>query len=169
MANHKKIGNEKTCGVCKVTKHVSEFYKAKSGSLGVQSFCKLCTDQRTIAYRQDNAAKMKVWAKSYYRRNLPKKMLSQAKIRAEANDLAFDLIESDIVIPEFCPVLGIKLCISDRGNGPSDESPSLDRIIPEKGYVKGNTVVISQRANSIKRNASLEEIEKLYLWLKNLL
>ena len=41
-------------------------------------------------------------------------------------------------------------------------SPSLDKVIPSLGYVKGNIWVISYRANTIKNNCTFEEIEKLY-------
>ena len=45
------------------------------------------------------------------------------------------------------------------GNGKiGDTSPTLDKIIPERGYVKGNVQVISHKANSMKRNASLDEL-----------
>jgi hypothetical protein len=44
---------------------------------------------------------------------------------------------------------------------PTDNSPSLDKIIPSLGYVRGNVQVISQRANSIKRDATLAELELL--------
>lgn len=42
-----------------------------------------------------------------------------------------------------------------------DNSPSLDIIIPSKGYVKGNVWVISNRANRAKSNLSLEELKTL--------
>ena len=45
-------------------------------------------------------------------------------------------------------------------------SPSLDRLDNNKGYTKENISVISYKANRIKNDASFEEIEKLYLWLK---
>ena len=43
--------------------------------------------------------------------------------------------------------------------------PSLDRIIPTKGYIPGNIAVISQRANCIKSDATSEEIEAVHNWL----
>jgi len=80
--------------------------------------------------------------------------------------LPFDLDESDLIIPEFCPVLGIPIFFED-GNGPKSHSPSIDRLIPSKGYVKGNIHVISRKANRIKNDATLDELEKVYKWLKN--
>jgi hypothetical protein len=86
-------------------------------------------------------------------------MWARAKKRARLNDVSFNLTVEDILIPEFCPVLGIKL---ERNEGASSAaSPSLDRIFPERGYVKGNVRVISHKANTIKNNATAEELEKV--------
>jgi hypothetical protein len=45
----------------------------------------------------------------------------------------------------------------------SDASPSLDRVDPRKGYVPGNVRVISDRANRLKGDRSLSEIQALAL------
>ena len=83
-------------------------------------------------------------------------LLSGARIRARAKGLPFNITKRDIVIPKFCPMLGIEL---KRGKGVAcGSSPTLDKIIPEKGYVRGNIWVISHRANMIKNNATSEEI-----------
>ncbi len=97
-------------------------------------------------------------------------MLSRCKYRAKQSGLPFNLTKDDIVIPEFCPVLGIKLrqmSIDEepkRGYHPS--APSLDRIIPELGYVKGNVRVISARANLLKNDATISELELVLQDLK---
>ena len=63
-----------------------------------------------------------------------------------------------------CPILDIKMewSVSARRY----ISPSLDRLIPTKGYVKGNVAWISSKANLMKSNANLKEIESLYRWVK---
>ena len=40
-------------------------------------------------------------------------------------------------------------------------APSLDKIIPSKGYTKGNIVVISDIVNRLKSDASLEDLKKI--------
>ena len=60
-------------------------------------------------------------------------------------------------MPKCCPILGIPL-FRKKGRGYADNSPSLDRIKPELGYVTGNVVIVSMRANRIKNNASFKEI-----------
>jgi hypothetical protein len=86
-------------------------------------------------------------------------MWSGAKTRAKKLRVPFNLDLDDIEIPQECPLLGIKLERGERCQQPF--SPSLDRIIPELGYVKGNVMVISYRANAIKNDASVEELQRL--------
>jgi hypothetical protein len=98
--------------------------------------------------------------------NFPAVMLKNAKIRAKKHGVPINIELSDIVIPEFCPILGLKL---EHGTQEThDASPTLDRIIPSQGYVKGNVVVISHRANRIKSDASLVELQNLVSWLARL-
>lgn len=85
-----------------------------------------------------------------------KKLLYAAKQRAKKDGTPFALVESDLRIPERCPVLGIELKRSE--GGPRDGSPSLDRFVPQRGYIPGNVHVISFRANSIKGTYSTEQL-----------
>ena len=61
-----------------------------------------------------------------------------------------------------CPVFKTKMKWANEPNNPN--SPSLDRITPSKGYVKGNVIWMSNQANKIKADASPQEIELLYKW-----
>jgi hypothetical protein len=87
------------------------------------------------------------------------KILARAKSRAKKNNLPFNIELDDIVIPERCPLLGIKIESTEVRNSPNN--PSLDKIIPEKGYIKGNVWVISNRANTLKNDATLQELKTL--------
>ncbi len=82
-----------------------------------------------------------------------------AKQRAKKYGVPFTLKHSDVVVPEFCPVLGIKLK-NQRGKM-CESSPTIDRLYPEKGYTKENICIMSNRANRIKSDASIEELEKI--------
>lgn len=134
---------------------------------------KLTTDERRAKWRQRGKKywqrhkarlyeKRKYKAEDYqnlgyaYKRNL----LWRIKRRAEEKQLSFDLQIEDIQIPSHCPVLGIKL-EKGKGSGVKDYSPSLDRIVPFLGYVKGNVIVVSHKANRIKSDASLSELQKV--------
>lgn len=92
-------------------------------------------------------------------------ILASAKKRARKYKVPFDLQLSDVVIPDNCPVLGAVMPIDNKK--PSPNSPTLDRIIPELGYVKGNVAVISMKANLIKSNATHEEIQMVADWVKS--
>ncbi len=93
--------------------------------------------------------------------------LIHARHRAKKKGLPFDITENDIELPEFCPVLGIKLVIGEGQNPRRNyASPTLDRVKNEKGYVRGNVRVISARANSLKSDASVEEMEAVIAYMK---
>jgi hypothetical protein len=63
-----------------------------------------------------------------------------------------------------CPLLGLKLTYTNfKGNTPANYA-SLDRIDSTKGYVEGNIQILSFRANCIKGDATLKEMQLL---LKN--
>lgn len=82
-----------------------------------------------------------------------------AKDRADKNNIPFDIRPVDIVVPSYCPILGMQL--KSHKGAMQDNSPTVDRIIPEKGYTKGNIVVVSNRANRLKSNATLEELIRI--------
>lgn len=92
---------------------------------------------------------------------LERGIFQRIRSRAKAKDIPFNITVDDIKIPEFCPVLGIKLNCNHGHSGYFDDSPSIDRIIPELGYTKGNIRVISNRANLLKSNATIEELQKV--------
>lgn len=101
----------------------------------------------------------------HWRTDFPvRSMLKLAKQRAARDNIEFDLKEEDITIPEYCPVLGIKLFMGERTQ--KNNSPSLDKIDASGGYVKGNVEVISWRANRLKSDASLEEVKAIYKYMK---
>ena len=89
-----------------------------------------------------------------------------AKARAKAKGLDFDIDVEDIIIPQFCPLLNIPLRTSDVKRSPN--TPSLDRIRNHLGYVKGNILVVSWRANKIKADATIDELELLLTNLKTI-
>ena len=70
----------------------------------------------------------------------------------------------DIVITETCPLLGIPLVSTNDKRDP--RNPSLDQKEPGKGYTPDNIWVVSSRANWIKCDASLQELELLVENLK---
>lgn len=92
------------------------------------------------------------------------RLLKNAKVRATALGLDFDLTLEDITLPDVCPVLGIEIVFGRGQVQPG--SPTVDRIVPEKGYVKGNVCVISHRANQIKSNGTIAEHEAVLRYMR---
>jgi hypothetical protein len=95
-----------------------------------------------------------------------KSTIKSIKGRAKTKELPFDLdVEYLISIaPDFCPVFGIKLTWGERVKTWVKTSPSLDRIIPSKGYVKGNVQYLSNMANTMKQNASFDQLKQFGEW-----
>lgn len=85
-------------------------------------------------------------------------MWMNAHKKSRKDGLPFTISVHDIKIPKVCPILGIPLVCHKGARNIQYDSPSLDRIVPECGYVPSNIWVISFRANRIKGNASLAEL-----------
>ena len=105
-------------------------------------------------------------ANSYRQKDMRRELWRRARQRAVEKGLPFDITIDDIIIPAMCPVLNIPII---QGTGKiHDNSPNLDRIVPELGYVKGNIHVISFRANRIKTNANPNELMIVALYFQKL-
>jgi hypothetical protein len=88
-----------------------------------------------------------------------------ARSRANKNGTLFDIEWEDIEKPTHCPVFGCELIYNGNVKNHPD-SASLDRIIPSLGYTKGNVRIISRRANTIKNNATIQELKQLLQYMK---
>lgn len=91
-------------------------------------------------------------------------MFGAARSRAKKRGLEFNIELSDIVIPDKCPILEVPFIYGTKGD--YSYTPSLDRIDNSKGYIKGNIMVISQKANSMKNSATWDELHK---FVKNII
>lgn len=88
-------------------------------------------------------------------RSTTAKLLRASKSRAKACDLPHDISEEDIIIPDTCPICDTLMAPSSKRGGTS-ASPTLDKVVPELGYVKGNIAVICKLCNSTKGSGSAE-------------
>jgi hypothetical protein len=89
-------------------------------------------------------------------------MFYDARKRAIALSLPFEIEPDDIFVPDVCPVLGIPMA----QGGARNNTPSLDRFIPALGYVKTNIRVISFRANRLKSDANIEEMRRVLAYME---
>lgn len=168
----------KTCTSCKKSKSYDEFANNKSHKDGKHSQCKSCNkkDRRRRSkesieysrkYRLINQLELSKKRRAKRKKNPEKFLWQEAKNRAKQKQLSFNITIEDVVIPPKCPYLGIPLWVGN--DTPSDNSPSIDRIDPTKGYTKDNICVCSFRANTLKRDASFQEIHQLYTSLKKMI
>ena len=153
----------KTCTQCGTQKLPGEF-RPYSGSSpdGLRPLCKLCQrdyekgwrSQRKEYLRKARQARRSTDAAHrwiYNDTDIANYLVSRLKNRATKKGLPFDL---DQHLPELkermsgrvCEMTGTPLVLS-RGK-PGHNSPSLDRIIPEKGYTYDNIRIVCFAMNA---------------------
>jgi hypothetical protein len=106
-----------------------------------------CTCRKGVKHGQHGTLEHDMWERS--------------KRRARKKGFEHTIKYYDIHIPTHCPLLGIPLFRAEGQDGARSNSPSLDRIDSSKGYTPDNIWVISNKANSIKSNATVEELETI--------
>jgi hypothetical protein len=181
----------KVCHVCNESLNTDQFPKNRKAKDGLYHKCKACTKlyreankqkikecrqkyyknntlfvkNKVKKYAENNSEKVKIKNNLDYRKRNRQTMLWDAKRRSKQKNVPFNLTVDDVVIPEFCPILGIPIIVGGQ-IGPSANSPSLDRKVPEMGYVKGNVHVVSWRANRIKSDSTINELELILKYMR---
>lgn len=161
------MNTSKACTGCHQTKTLDEFYPRAAGKHGRAARCIACDSKRAKAYRSQNPEKWRASARDWHRRSKQAVregdarlhaywLLYPARRRAKTFGVPFSLKAEDVVVPKTCPALGIPLVMA-RGRM-CENSATLDRIIPALGYVPGNVIVVSAKANTIKSNATPKEL-----------
>ena len=138
----------RVCKKCGIWKPRSEFHAHAMCKGGMNTVCKEC--RKTVSKNQ--------WKNKTY----IQKIYDRAKTRATRKGREFNIEIEDIVIPDLCPVFGVPLVEE------TEYAPSIDRIDSSKGYIKGNIQIISRRANLLKNNAIIEELEMVINFLKEI-
>jgi hypothetical protein len=150
------------CSKCKQELLVENFYilKKRSDNKGKKDILGNHRSSRCRECQRQSYLKIDQRLKLYY----------AAKGRATQRGVKFSITPEDIEIPEFCPVLGLKL-IPKIGGGPlssriNPDAPTIDRIDNNRGYEPGNIKVISLRANVLKSNGTVPEFENVINYMK---
>jgi hypothetical protein len=150
----------KICTCCKKKLPKEKFRQInRSNWQGLYPQCKSCENTLMKA--------------KYFNNPIPQ-MLSNAKIRAKQKGVNFNLTTKYLkkIFPKDnkCPITGLNFQFGYKNKEKinKNNSPSLDRIIPSKGYVEGNVIVISDLMNRMKQDSTYEDIEKLYNFYKKL-
>lgn len=138
--------NYRQCLKCKEIKSFDHFHKHSKCKFGVNSVCKNCRHIKS--------------SNLHHKTPICQRLYNSAKSRATKKRLDFNLVPSDIIIPDKCPVFKTKFVIGTQ------YAASLDRINPDKGYIKGNIQVLSVRANLLKNNATIEELEQIIKFMR---
>lgn len=76
--------------------------------------------------------------------------------------VSFDYLVSIFPSDSKCPIFGIEM----HWLGDKKDSPSLDRVIPELGYIEGNVAWVSNRANTMKLNRTPQVLRKIADWIE---
>jgi hypothetical protein len=148
----------KQCSSCKKELPLSEYTISYSSKDWYTYTCRKCIRTR-------NNTKI----------NMIKKMLRGAKERSVQNNLEFDL-DIDFLVKlskvENCPVFGIRLeweYDPDKKDihKNKDNRPSLDRINSQRGYTKDNVKIISWRANKLKNESTLKELQEIIDYMRS--
>lgn len=142
----------KTCKICKQEKPLEDFHLNKGCKDGRETRCKSC--------RKEVAA-------SKYKENPFKTMIRSKRSECKKKGLEFNLTEEYLkkLWTGVCPVFNVPITIGNSGMG-SHMSGHLDRLDPDKGYIKGNVMFITGRANRIKYNATIEELQLIVDYMK---
>ena len=98
--------------------------------------------------------------REYLNKDVRRKILFSARSNASIQGIPFGLKVEDIPTPKYCIYLGLELdySLKSRKAKRPANSPSIYKIIPALGYVKGNIQIISAMANRMKSNASIEQL-----------
>ena len=148
----------KVCEECNQSLNLNKFSLIEKWNInsGTRDVCKKCS--KTIQQTEKLNRDWKVDAAKLLYKNI--------KSRCKRIGREFSIELDDIIIPKKCPVFGFDLKREDRETWMC--APSVDRIDSSKGYIKGNVTVVSRRANILKRDATVEELEQLFNYYKTL-
>ena len=175
------------CTKCAVEKPLLEFHKEARAANGYRTACKQCDQARRVkrmtgmtvekcaehkAERRAAYQKIKPTAQAYsaqYRqRKRAKNLIYLAKARSRKLGVAFDLDQHESELQAridlgVCELSGIPLDLTGtRGYA----SPSLDRIIPSKGYAYTNIRVLCQAMNCALGNWGEDRLlEVMTAWM----
>lgn len=143
------------CGRCKKFKSEKEFSN-RSDRNSKRTTCSECRRELSkLAYKRHKE-------NSYFKLKANRARSRSQHIKVPCN-LTAEYLES--IWTEYCPVLGIKLIKDTYRSDPA--LAELDRFIPNLGYIEGNVTFVSHRANVLKNNATIEEMEKVVQWMSH--
>ena len=121
--------------------------------------------------RPENKIKLAQWQRDYKNRHRMRYLARLAIRRAKVGEFPCDeeyLFSLEGVRPATCDCCGSKFEYSnkERRRFPYSDGPTLDKIIQERGYVRGNVGIVCWRCNSLKKDATLKELRMLVAYIE---
>lgn len=140
-------------------------WKTKAGHL-----CSRCVICHKGIVKEDYSPRVAAIKKGQVQKrreeNPARHMINRTRLAAKKKGLVFSITETDILpLPKICPALGLVLEYLGGCRNQAN-SASIDRRDNSKGYVPGNVFVISRRANTLKSDATFEEMSGVLAYMK---
>ena len=164
----KNTSGRKRCSRCKEIKVFEDFPRAGNAPTESQrrtAYCKPCYVEHMREYyrrKPEQYRRLISRARARKAENPASNMWLRSRQGAKRRGLEFTISVGDLEpLPSHCPILGLPLDYAVKGRTPQPNAASVDRVDNDLGYVPGNVRVISFRANSIKSNATLDELKAL--------
>ena len=174
----------KVCTVCGEDKPLDQYRRYTGrGRFGVRPLCKICqrayekkwrsnSKEYRKKQRETRAEKAKVYSREYRAENRAKYLIAECRRRCSKKGIPFDLdlhqqkIQSRIE-NGVCEVSGIALRLTTSKGRPFN-TPSIDRIVPDKGYVYSNIRITAFAVNAMMGDWGEEQtLEIIHAWMKN--
>jgi hypothetical protein len=135
-------------------------------------------ERRRELYEQYNAQRRK---EKTERLRLERPMRERAQLirvgmreRSRERGLEFDadILTVDYIIEwlkntPLCPCCGTEIDYGFKAGNRKNNSPSIDRFDPSRGYTVDNISILCWRCNNLKRDATADELEVIIRWMRS--
>jgi len=156
----------KTCTKCGSEKPTEDFPKNRAGVAGRYSLCRECKNSgaraRTVSGDTRRTREIR-WATDPHRElaeRMRRAAVANSKRRGHGPpEFTAKQLAGYLRTHPVCPATGKRFDLSFEGN--RWFRPSLDRIDGDKGYVKGNLVVVCFDVNNLRSHRSPKEVASL--------
>ena len=148
------MDNERVCSTCGTSKQLEDFPEYKAGHR--KKVCKVCNE---------NTRRKRIGATYESYLDL---ICKQSKSKNRKKDVLFT-IDTEHLCGVWaaqqgrCALSGVMMTHHKDGLGRKDFNASMDRIVPEYGYVPGNVQLVCDRVNTMRHTLSMD---MFYWWIK---